>query len=111
MDKWTIRLLTGKRELAAKLSEFLAQRLDPAYTFEAHAGEVVVENARDRNEAWRVAIWVARNCGLGLRFVIEGHEDEHGELIYLSTCPTCVEQKGLTPHSQHQIRGIANASL
>ena len=103
MDKWIIRFLMGKRELAAKLDDFLKEKLNTAYTHEVRAGEVIVGNCRDRNDAWKTALWAKNNCGLwNPKFVIEGR-DENGELIYLSTCTACREQKGLTSHRQHSI--------
>ncbi len=74
MDRWEIRFLLGKRELAAKLAEFLEAHLNPAYSREARFGEVIVGNCRDIDEAWRVAL-IRHNSGLKPRFVIEGRDE------------------------------------
>ena len=95
--KWIIRFLMGKRDLAAKLDDFLKEKLNTAYTHEVRAGEVIVGNCRDKNDAWKTALWVKNNCGLKPKFLVEGRDGD--SIIYLSNCLLC--RDGGEPHDQH----------
>ena len=102
--KWTITFYIGGKEATDRLEAFLAARLNKAYTFKRHLGEIVVGNCRDKDESWRVALFIKNQSGLwNPTFIIEGR-DESGNLVYISNCQTCRDKTVNTPHSQHSIK-------
>ena len=107
MDKWLIRFLMGRRELANKMAEFLRAKLDSVYTFEQRAGEVVVgfgpevSRVPTRDDAWKLALFVKNQSGLKPIFVIE-EMDEQGRMVWVSNCSMCRE-KDKGPHYEHTL--------
>lgn len=99
--EWKIYFPLGGKAQVDKLCAFLEERLNRAYGFSRRGGEVVIDRGlRDRDEGWRVALFVKHNAGMWVRFVVEG-QDEHGNIVYLSTCPKCRDKNVNTPHYQH----------
>jgi len=101
-ERWTVCLFP-RMEDVARLDEFLASKLDPAYRHRlGHGGRVLIEEGlRNKDEAWKVALWVKHNCGVGnLRHMIIGY-DERDRTHYLSYCPKCRAGEG--PHHEHAV--------
>lgn len=99
MEKWSIRFLLGKRDLAAKLDDFLKEKLNPAYTHEVQAGNVIVGNCKDKNDGWKVALWVKHRSGLRPQFSVQA-VDENGSVTYLGSCGKCKTGKD-GKHTEH----------
>ncbi len=99
-DRWWIVFYLGKREIAAEMAEFLKERLNEAYSFEVRVGEVVVGNLRDKNDAWKVALFIKHNCGIrNPRYVIEAR-NANDKITWMSNCSSCREGEG-QHHDEH----------
>jgi len=99
MVKWIIVFRLGTKESAEKLIEFFKQRLHSAYVYRQELGSVIIENPKDKDNAWKTAIWVRNNSCLRPQFVIKGFDD-NGNLVFTSMCPMCLAGSD-KPHHQH----------
>jgi len=94
------KIITNSQGDVDKLVGFLKEKLNPAYRFNPHDKFVDITNLRDRNDAWKVVLWIKNNCGVQIRFTII-EKDEQGNLLYHSTCAICKHNTSKYPHHEH----------